>query len=95
LNWALSKAKDQISRVIRQAVDEGPQTISVGGRQTAVVIGKDEYDRLRPAKAPRDFKAFLLAIPSLEGINLERDQSRRAMPNFDVSARGRRGRPTA
>lgn len=75
MNWTLAKAKDQLSRVIRQAVDHGPQTITVRGRQTAVVIAKDEYDRLRPAKAPRDFKEFLLAIPSLEGIDLDRDQT--------------------
>jgi len=75
MTWTLAKAKDQLSRVIRQAVDQGPQTISIRGRETAVVIAKNEYDRLNPARAPRDFKAFLLAIPSLEGIDLTREKT--------------------
>jgi prevent-host-death family protein len=94
LNWTLAKAKDQLSRVIRQAVDEGPQTISVRGRQTAVVIGKEEYDRLRPAKAPRDFKAFLLAIPSKGSISSATGH-RRATSSFEVSARYQRRQRTA
>jgi antitoxin Phd len=75
MTWTLAEAKDQLSRVVRQAVDEGPQTITVRGRETAVVIAKEEYDRLRPATAPRDFKAFLLSIPSLEGVDLSRDST--------------------
>ena len=73
MTWTLAEAKDQLSRVVRQAVDEGPQTISVRGRETAVVIAKAEYDRLRPTAAPRDFKTFLLSIPSLDGVDLSRD----------------------
>ena len=73
MTWTLAEAKDQLSRVVRRAVDEGPQTISVRGRETAVVIGKAEYDRLRPAMQPRDFKAYLLSIPSLDGVDLSRD----------------------
>jgi prevent-host-death family protein len=73
MTWTLAEAKDQLSRVVRQAVDEGPQTISVRGRETAVVIAKEDYDRLKPVATPRDFKSFLLSIPSLEGVDLERD----------------------
>ncbi len=69
MTWTLAEAKDQLSQVVRRAVDEGPQTISVRGRETAVVIGKAEYDRLRPAAPPRDFKAYLLSIPSLDAVD--------------------------
>ncbi len=82
MTWTLAKAKDQLSEVIRQAIDLGPQTISVRGRETAVVISKAAYDRLTPAGGARDFKAFLLAIPSLEGVNLERDQA--PAPDVDL-----------
>ena len=75
MTWTLAEAKDQLSRVVRQAVDEGPQTISVRGKETAVVIAKEEYDRLRPTASPRDFKTFLLSIPSLEGVDLSRDST--------------------
>ena len=75
MTWTLAEAKDQLSRVVRQAVREGPQTISVRGRETAIVIAKEEYDRLRPATASRDFRAYLLSIPSLEGVDLSRDST--------------------
>ena len=75
MSWTLAEAKNQLSQVVRRAVEDGPQTISVRGRDTAVVMAKDEYDRLNPAKAPRDFKAFLLSIPSLDGIDLSRDET--------------------
>lgn len=73
--WTLADAKNQLSQVVRRAVEDGPRTISVRGRETAVVMAKDEYDRLNPAEAPRDFKAFLLSIPSLDGIDLSRDET--------------------
>ena len=75
MNWTLAKAKDQLSEVIRRAEDEGPQTITVRGRDTAVVVSKSTFDRLDPSKPRRDFKEFLLAIPSLEGVDLSRDDA--------------------
>ena len=75
MTWTLAEAKNQLPQVVRRAVEDGPQTISVRGRETAVVVAKDEYDRLNPAKEARDFKAFLLSIPSLDGIDLGRDET--------------------
>jgi prevent-host-death family protein len=75
MTWTLARAKDQLSEVIRQATDKGPQVISVRGREAAVVLSKAEFDRLNPAKPRRNFKEFLLAIPSLEGVDLTRDDT--------------------
>jgi antitoxin Phd len=75
MTWTLARAKDQLSEVIRQALARGPQTISVRGHETAVVLAKAEYDRLTSPAATKTFKDFLLAIPSLEGVDLTRDQS--------------------
>jgi prevent-host-death family protein len=58
MTWTLAKAKNQLSEVIRQAVDRGPQTISVRGLETAVVLSKAAYDHLAPGEKRRDFKAF-------------------------------------
>jgi len=44
--WPLSRAKARFSEVVRLAVNEGPQIISVRGRVVAVVVEKAEYDRL-------------------------------------------------
>ena len=75
MSWTLARAKDQLSEVIRRAEGEGPQTITVRGHETAVVLSKSAYDRLDPAKPRRNFKEFLLAIPSLEGVDLSRDDT--------------------
>jgi prevent-host-death family protein len=73
MTWTLARAKDRLSEVIRQAAEEGPQVISVRGREAAIVLSKDEFDRLNPETPRRNFKEFLLAIPSLEGVDLSRD----------------------
>jgi hypothetical protein len=46
-----------------------------GGRDTAAAIGKAENDGARPAAQQRDFKAFLLSTPSLDGIDLTSDNT--------------------
>lgn len=48
------------------------QTITVRDHAVAVVIASAQYDRLMPRKSRRDFKAFLLAIPSLDDVDLTR-----------------------
>ena len=80
MTWTLAKARDQFSEVVRRAVDQGPQTVSVRGKETAVVLSKAQFDAMTPTVQSRDFKAFLLSIPSLEGIDLTRDQT----PSRDV-----------
>jgi prevent-host-death family protein len=82
MTWTLARAKDCLSEVIRQATDEGPQVISVRGREAAVVLSKAEFDRINPSKPRPDFKAFLLSIPSLEGVDLSRDD--RPAPDVEL-----------
>ena len=66
--WQLQEAKARLSEVIKQASKEGPQTITMRGEPTAVVISKDEYERL---KHPRgSFVDFMRKSP-LYGVDLE------------------------
>jgi len=72
--WQLQEAKARLSEVIKQASKEGPQTITMRGETTAVVISKDEYERL---KQPRgSFVDFMRKSP-LYGVKLDlkRDQT--------------------
>jgi prevent-host-death family protein len=71
--WTLAAAKDQLSEVVRRAVDQGPQIISIRGKDTAVVLSKAEYDALLPAE--RSFKEHLLAFPKVDDLDLTRDQT--------------------
>jgi prevent-host-death family protein len=75
VSWTLASAKDQLSEVIRRAEKDGPQTITVRGKEAAVILSKAEFDRLDPRKPRRNFRDFLLAIPSLEDVDLTRDDT--------------------
>ena len=49
--WKLGEAKARFSEVVRLAAAGQPQRVTVHGRDTVVVVGVDEFDRLR---APRE-----------------------------------------
>jgi antitoxin Phd len=79
--WQLQEAKARLSEVIKQASREGPQTITMRGEPTAVVISRDEYERLRH---PREsFVDFMRKSP-LYGVNidLKREQTLTREPNI-------------
>ncbi len=80
MTWTLAQAKDQLSEVVRRAVDQGPQTISVRGKETAVMISKAEFEARSGSVEEPDFKAFLLSIPSLEGADISRNPA----PSRDI-----------
>ena len=73
MRWNLADAKDRLSELVRRAETEGPQPISVRGREAVVVISSEAFRRLQRPDAPKDFKDWLLAGPSFEGVDLERD----------------------
>ena len=75
MTWTLAAAKDQLSEVVRRAVDQGPQTISVRGKETAVVLSKAQYDALNPGTPPLNFRDHLLAFPKVEELDTERDSA--------------------
>ena len=45
--WALQDAKARFSEVVRKAKTEGPQRITVHGREEVVVVSIDEYQELK------------------------------------------------
>jgi antitoxin Phd len=48
--WKLEDAKNQFSRVVREALAGKPQRVTRGGRDAVVVVAAEEYERLtRPA----------------------------------------------
>ena len=51
--WALTNAKREWSKVVRLAQDDGPQVITVRGREEAVVISLQAYQALVAADAAR------------------------------------------
>lgn len=41
--WQLQEAKNKLSEVIRRAREEGPQTITVRGKETVIVVSSEAY----------------------------------------------------
>lgn len=74
MTWTLASAKDRLSEVIRRAIDEGPQTISIRGQDSAVVLSTSAYELLTRPDTPRTLKDALRQM-NLEDLDLERDPS--------------------
>lgn len=49
MSWQLQSAKNKLSEVVSKASTEGPQVITVRGKETAVVLSIEEF---RKFKAP-------------------------------------------
>jgi prevent-host-death family protein len=46
VNWHLQDAKNSFSKLVRLARTEGPQTVTLRGERTAVVLSAKDYDAL-------------------------------------------------
>lgn len=75
----LRDAKAHLSATVRQATRGEPTAITVRGKPAAVVVGYDEFLRLRGGEP--SLAELLLAYPGEEG-DIERD--RRPAPAFDL-----------
>jgi prevent-host-death family protein len=80
--WQLQEAKARLSEVIKQASQEGPQTITMRGEPTAVVISKDEYERL---KRPRESFVIFMRKSPLYGVDLDLKRDRTLTRKSDLT----------
>lgn len=73
-DWQLQDAKAKFSELVKCAVSEGPQNITVHGKSTVIILSRKEYDKLTKPKV--SFIQFLRNSP-LVGMNLrlKRDKS--------------------
>jgi antitoxin Phd len=62
--WKLEDAKNQFSRVVREAMTGKPQRVTRGGRDAVVIVSAEEYDRLARPKV--DLVDFLRESPLAE-----------------------------
>jgi antitoxin Phd len=75
--WKLEDAKARFSEVVRRARIEGPQRVTVRGKDAVVVISVEELERLLPTEERAPFVEFMegLYVPSL-GLSRESDRGR-------------------
>ena len=67
--WKLEDAKARFSEVVRRARTEGPQRVTVRGRDAVVVISVEELGRLLPPEARIPFIEFMEGL-YVEGLDL-------------------------
>jgi len=72
--WQLQEAKAKFSEVVKLANREGPQEITMRGQPTAILISKEDFQRIKGKKP--SLVALMRSSP-LKGIDLdlERDTS--------------------
>ena len=70
--WALQDAKARFSEVVRKAKTEGPQRITVHGREEVVVVAVEEYRRVKGERTGAALVEVLRDSP-LRDIELDRE----------------------
>jgi antitoxin Phd len=64
--WRLEEAKARFSEVVRRAHDQGPQYVTVRGKQAVAIIDAAELERLLPASPE-----VVPLVQFLEGLHIE------------------------
>lgn len=82
-NWALQDAKARFSEVVRRAKTEGPQRITVHGREEVVVISVEEYRRVKGEQTGLALVKLLQDSP-LGEIDMERPRTRSRVRGVDL-----------
>jgi prevent-host-death family protein len=76
--WALQDAKARFSELVRRARSEGPQHVTVHGRDEVVVVAADEFRRLEGERTGAALIAAMQASPYREiDIGPSRDERSR------------------
>ena len=73
--WKLEDAKARFSEVVRRARSEGPQRISVRGKDAVVVISADALEQLLPSAGRLPFVEFMESL-YVPGLDLTREPDR-------------------
>lgn len=73
--WALQDAKARFSEVVRKAKTEGPQRITVHGREEVVVVSVEEYRRIKGQPTGQALVDLLQDSP-LGDIKMDRTRAR-------------------
>ena len=80
--WLLQDAKARFSELVRTVHREGPQHVTVHGRDEVVVVAAEEYRRLQ---GKRTGKALISAIQSSPHRKIAIEPKRERAPVRDVS----------
>ncbi len=68
IRWQLQDAKNHLSELVRKACAEGPQVITLRGRDAVVVVSANEFGKL---SRPRGSLVDFFRKSPLAGANLD------------------------
>ena len=68
IRWQLQDAKNRLSELVRKAREDGPQVITLRGRDAVVVVSANEFGKL---SRPRGTLIDFLRKSPLAGVNLD------------------------
>ena len=72
IRWQLHDAKNRLSELVRKAREEGPQVITLRGRDAVVVVSANEFGKL---SRPRGSLVDFFRKSPLVGVNLDLSRS--------------------
>ena len=70
--WKLEDAKARFSELVRRAQSEGPQRVTVRGKDAVVIIGVRDLERLLSRQKSVPFVEFMESL-YVEGLDLSRE----------------------
>jgi antitoxin Phd len=81
-SWQLQEAKNKFSRVVENAVNDGPQIITKRGVEVAIIISYAEYQKMIASRGK--LSTFFQDSPLVDvELDLSRDKSE-AREGFDL-----------
>ena len=83
-HWIFQDAKARLSEVVRRARSEGPQHVTVHGRDGVVIVAEEEFRRLKGEVTGAALVAAMQASPSPE-VELEPKRARMPVRDIDLS----------
>lgn len=79
--WRLQDAKARFSELVRRVRSEGPQHVTVHGRDEVVVVAAEEFRRL---KGDRTGAALIAALQESPHRDIDLEPPRERLPVRDV-----------
>ena len=80
--WKLQDAKAQFSKVIRDALANGPQYITRRGEKAVVILSVEDYEKLRGKKP--SLAQYLLNAPKIEDKDFEFERTQDLPREIDL-----------
>jgi len=81
--WKLQDAKAHFSQVVREAQQQGPQRVTVHGKDAVVILSAGDYARFAPAAAQPSLHALLSQSP-LRDLDFEHESIRTPVRDVEL-----------